>query len=335
VRGIKRIIFFFVAFGLSLILSGVWNSAEGAPGSPKIHLKLAGGLSFLSDGGGDLESIRLSSQEPDDFPIERTFDWEGISSIADWKAEVLLTFGRHFGAGFGVGRTSMSSTGDFFRRYYYYGFEWTEFLFDEKNSFHQQFQVSALALQLNAYAFLPLGRFKAYVFGGPGLYFGSFSHEFDCDLSWYVYERGFAPDWESIDDKMKHLEISETAQDRALGFQGGLGLEFQVWPQISVGFEASIRRVNFKNWDGTSTTSYQALDKSFDTASGWSTEQESWTHTGEGPLWFCYLELPHSVHIPTLFIGEDPPEDYYTNPTRQAAIDFNAVDLLLTLRIHI
>lgn len=333
----KRSVYLTVALGLSLILTAAGSSALASIRPVKVHLKLAGGWSFIPNGGGDLELVRTGStgySEQSYHEDKNSFDWKGISRVPDWKAEVLLTFGRYFGASLGLARTALSTAGNFSSGFDYYKLSWSQLSVTEENSYRQEFRVSSYALQLNVYGFLPLGRFNAYVFAGPGYYFGNFSHEFSCDLYRNVNERGFTPPWLSIHDNTAHEEISEKAQDRSLGFQGGIGLEFRVLPFVSLGFEALIRRVNLNNWEGTSTRSGWSINKTYDDTTGWDTVEDSWTLTGEGPLWYCYLDLPHDLKIKTLYVGQDPPEGYFFDPTRKAEINFHGVDFLLTLKFH-
>jgi len=300
-------------------------------------LKLAGGGSFISHGGGDLEMVRTGSTGYSERSYQYdhdSFDWQGVSRVPDWKAEVLVTFGRYFGASLGLGRTALSTAGNFSTGDYYYGLRYTQLEVIEENSYRQEFRVSSYALQLNVYGFLPLGRFNLYIFAGPGYYFGNLSHEFSCDLYRFIDERGFTPPWHHVHENTVHEEISEEAHDRALGFQGGIGLEFRVLPFVSLGFEALLRRVNFNGWEGTFTRSGWSTDNNYEDSTGWVTTDDSWTQTGEGSLWYCDLDLLHSLKIKTLSIAPGPPEGYSFDPTRRAEVNFHAIGLLLILKFH-
>jgi hypothetical protein len=326
-RRMRGSIFLAVALGLSLGLTGIGNKAQAAFAPIKAHLKLSYGWSFLSNKGGNIDTIRMGE------------DWKSVVKVPDWKAEFLVAFGDYLGASFGLGRTSFSCGGDYTYEWSHYEIEWSEFLIREKDIYSQQFKVSALAAQLNVYGFLPLGKFNAYVFAGPGLYFGDYSHDLAYDLSYYYYQRFFDPMEERILDAKKHLDLAEKAKGATLGFQGGIGLEFQVLPFVSIGLEAMIKRVGFHNWKGTSTSSYQGTDENFTTASGWTSTSDSWTHTAEGTLWYGYLELPHSHamadYLLTLFISENTPGgSWYADQARNADINFHAFDLILTLKFH-
>jgi hypothetical protein len=354
-KPIKLAILMILTVGFAVALAGAGTAAQAAIGPAKVHLKLSGGWSFLADGGGDLELIRKSSpghSEPSYEFLNYSFDWKGLSRVPDWKAELLVTFGRYFGVGLGIGKTRLSSKGKYSKYGYTYdsyyddySSQWCEYEYLESYNVQQDFQVSALSLQFNVYGLLPLGRFIVYAFAGPGYYTGDFQHGFNGRRSEDFYWQKFAslkfpddyPYWEYVEDNDYYYNLSETAEDHTFGFQGGLGLEFRINPHVSFGFEALVRRVNFNGWKGTATFNYQSVENSYSTTSGWDRNKDKWTLESRGPLWYyVFFDLSPDYYIPMMSVSADQPTNYwfYYKPARPAEINFHAFDLLLTLRIH-
>ena len=132
----------FVFLSISVALAAASRPAQAGEGQVGLRVKLSGGLGFLSDGGGDLETTRVETQawlSAHPSPWTGTMTWEGLSSVPDWKAEAILTFGRHFGLGLGLGRTALVSRGDLSADFHYYEMEWSAIQIDNSNSFSQRY----------------------------------------------------------------------------------------------------------------------------------------------------------------------------------------------------
>ena len=323
---------------LLVCLAGAGSARYAFAGGTAVRLKFSGGLGFLSDGGGDLELTRSEtppwlSEYP--FPYTDTFAWEGLSTVPEWKAEAILTFGRHFGLGLGLSRTVLSSTGNFSLAYEYFqthGYESISGKFSF--AFVQRYEASALGFQLNFYYFLPLGRFELYAFAGPGYYLGNLRHEYDDDISlrWDDYY-SYPPD-EYIKEIVEAKHISEKATCRRLGFQTGIGLQFRITSHVFFGIESMIRRVNFDDWQGTSSSSSQWTEKTFwESVGSWTTTTGSEVAEEEGSLWFFVGDVFGSFadDVPTLMISDTQPEATYSHSPRKAEVNFHAVDVMLTL----
>lgn len=329
----RLLLFLFVP----IVLTAALRPVQAGAGEVGFRLKLAGGRGFLSNGGGDLETTRVETQawlSSHLSPWKGTFDWEGLSTVPDWKAEFILTFGRHFGLGLGLGRTALTSRGDFAADFYWYESRWWAIELENSNSFSQSYKASALGFQLNLYYFLPLGRFELYAFAGPGLYFGKFSHDYKDSIFFRSSSIYFWPPDKQTEEFQANTQTSERASCTRLGFQGGVGVEFRVSPHVFFGFESLIRRVNFDDWRGTFDSSFQSTDKFFNTSQGWwKTVTDSGTAWGEGELWSHSVVIDGAFmdKLPVLSISEGTPEGDLYNPVHKAEINFHAIDILLTL----
>ncbi len=331
---------YFRAMGLVFVvcLSGAWSAGYASGGSTAVRLKFSAGLGFLSDAGGDLATVRTETKSwlsDYPFPYTDTFAWEELSkSVPEWKAEAILTFGRHFGLGLGLSRTVLSTAGDFSLAFDYYESRWFAISITDSFEFGQRFKASALGFQLNFYYFLPLGRFELYAFAGPGYYLGDLGHDYDESLSMrYVYSYYDPPD-QYIHEIVEQRQTSDKATCRKLGFQTGIGLQFRITSHIFFGVEAMVRRVNFDDWKGMSSSSNQWTEKTFRESEGtWTTSTGGEVAAGEGSLWSFVDTVCEGYFddFPTLLISDGQPEATYSRVARKAEINFHAVNVMLTL----
>jgi len=329
-----------LAVVFSLALAGAGSAARAAGGGVGVSLKFSAGPSLLFNGGGDLETNRVETQawlSAHPSPWTGTMTWEGLSTVPDWKAEAILTFGRHFGLGLGLGRTALVSRGDLSAEFHYYDMEWSAIQLDNSNSFSQRYSASALAFQLNFYYFLPLGRFEFHAFAGPGCYLGKLSHDYEERLFFSDSTIYFSPSATYTEEYQEHKLVSESASCTRLGFQAGIGVEFRVSPHISLGVESVIRRVNFDDWQGTYSSSYQSTDRFYSTSQGWwKTITDGGVAAGKGDLWSHAVKIfgDATGDLPMLSISEGAPQGSPDNVARKAEINFHAIDLLLTLTVR-
>lgn len=327
----------------ALALAGAGSAAYAAGGHVGVRLKFAAGLGLLFNGGGDLKnfgsaSVDFASQFGGDIFQTSISRWDNPSSFADWRAEVILTFGRYFGLGFGVGHVSVSSRGDYALTFDYYASRYTAFQIDWDWVFHHRFEVSMVPLQLNFYGFLPLGRLTLYAFAGPGFYLGSLTHDYE-NRSFYRHDEYFwPPEYPEFEHYAREVRSQESRAEKAtcsrFGLQGGLGLELHLTPRLSIGLESFLRMVNFNDWQGSFSSNFAEAERLFNNSQGWRDgESSSGSTEGQGYLWI-YDKGPYTNYLseqPEMFLlGSEPLGPDYAN-ARKAAINFNAAGFLMTM----
>jgi len=333
-----------LAVALSLALAGAGSASYAAGGPVGVRLEFSAGLGLLLNGGGDLQtfgssSVAFASQFGREAFQISTFDWKNpSSSFTDWRAEVILTYGRYFGLGFGIGHASLSGGGDYALTFDYYASRYTAFQIDRDWAFHHRFEVSMVPLQLNFYGFLPLERLTLYAFAGPGIYLGSLTHDYE-NRSFYRHDEYYWPPENPVFAHYAHeIQSQESRAEKAtcnrFGFQGGLGVELRVTPQLSFGLESYLRTVSFNDWQGSFTSSFSQTERLYDNTSGWRDgESSSGSAVGQGTLWI-YEIGPYANYLneqPEMFLLETEPVGRDYANARKAAINFNAAGFLMTV----
>jgi hypothetical protein len=330
--------------GLMLVgLTWIWllgcGRARADPPKVGVHLKLTAGLGFLFDGAGDLKGFRenarsFAAEWGLDVFQESSFNWPGRSSLPDFRAELLLTFGRHLGVGFGTGRASLSNGGDFSLLFDYYDSRWFAVSLKEESTFRHWFELTVVPLELAGYGFLPLGRLTLYAFGGPGLYLGTLRHNLETQR---LYRRDiylFEPNGHSALETQSFEQGSEKATTSGLGLRGGFGVRVCLTPRLSVGFESALRWAGLGDWQGTYSSGFESSSRTYDDLNGWSPSLvDRWTEEGSGSLWLTEIKDDRFGGVPGLRILENP-EAAESEVVREASFNLNGLSLLFTLTFH-
>ncbi len=310
-------------------------AARAAPSPVGVQVKLSGGIGLLFDGAGDLQGFRERCQDFAagwwDAYASSTFAWPERSSLPDFRAEVLLTIGPHFGLGFGAGSGRLSTAGDFSLIFDYYDSRWFAIGIKEEYAFQHRLELTVVPLELAAYGFLPLGRLTLYAFGGPGLYLGTLHHDWETRLldrhDIYLFE----PNGHSAQETQSNETGSEKATASGLGLRGGLGAQVRLSPGVSVGFETAFRWAGLGDWTGTLASVYDSQEREYSDLAGWSilsTVHE--VREASGPLWVYAIDDPDGA--PGLRILGNA--DLSKVETRRASFDLNGVNFLFTLTFH-
>lgn len=162
------------------------------------------------------------------------------------------------------------------------------------------FKLSSTALTLSAYYFRPLTTRVAVILkGGPGYFWGR---------GQYVM---------SVLGSGENYTLNGDIKDRALGFQGSLGVEFKISDHISLFAEGSGRLAKFSNWQGDET---EVDNGAISTAAA-------------APVWHvteAYSNL--GVYYNSIYLGQEP-HDPALKDTRRFEVDLSGIAFQLGVRI--
>ena len=164
-------------------------------------------------------------------------------------------------------------------------------------------QFSALALTANVYVFFGRSPLEFYAFTGPGLYFGKATWDYLFNDLRIIFG-GYFED-QSID-----------AKAHGLGFQGGLGLDYELTPRVGFFAEGKVRACKLNDWTG---------DEVWETTLGG-------PFTWSGKLWFYeFYDFMYGTdgwypYTDTFEEGNEPSGDYARNG-RPFEIDLTGVSL--------
>jgi len=219
------IILSLLVLGL-LLLAGPVLAEEGL--NPlSIKLSLGAGLSSDGDFGAfvnDFESFTSYLAAVTGLEKSGELEWPMLGNALG--AEFIWGVSKRFGLGLGVGSLTKSEKSAL-------GLGLGPNLFIEGDL---DFKLSSTALTLSAYYFRPLTTRVAVILkGGPG----------------YFWSRGQYV--MSVLGSGENNTLNGDIKDRALGFQGSLGVEFKISDHISLFAEGSGRLVKFSNWQGDET----------------------------------------------------------------------------------
>jgi hypothetical protein len=138
----------------------------------------------------------------------------------------------------------------------------------------------------NLYYFTPLGdSLNFYIYGGVGYYLGKLTHNCKHDYTCFT-ETQFLYSWDEKYDYRSSVTIKEESKQSTVGFKGGLGLEMNMGPSISLGLEVFGRFVNFNNWEGDYSRSWTSRERLWHKLYGWYFDETlSGSSSEHGNLW--------------------------------------------------
>lgn len=204
------------------------------------RFKFNGGYGTLN--GGDANAIMDDSlRQLEDFEELFNYYYSGTATEisgdvkkfgkgTEFGGEAILTFGS-FGVGGGLDYITRSANTELsFTLPDYSGYNW---------DINHNGSLKALALMINFYAFLGKAPLNIYVYGGPGFYFGTAT--WDAKYVDNVFYYDLTSEY--------HTEVTGTA----IGFQGGLGVEFDLAKNFAIFLEGKGRFCKINNWSGDMT----------------------------------------------------------------------------------
>jgi opacity protein-like surface antigen len=119
-------------------------------------------------------------------------------------------------------------------------------------------EITAIPIKLSAHYFFPVtSQVNVFLNGGIGYYFGKINYHLRSDI-------------QVLDEPEESGKIEGEVKDNALGFHGGIGVEYNVAKNIAFFVEGAGRYAKLKDWEGDET---QTLDSQI-------AEQKS------GTLWY-------------------------------------------------
>ncbi len=302
---------------------------------PRFSFKLIGG--FSSMGGGDLnEAIkerRKLSSDYNNLGINAEFDLDEFRWLTTLKGELMVHLTPNFGIGIGTEYLSKTNKGTGHVDHndgilYWLGTESSELNYNSDISI----LMKAVPVIFNLYYFVPVGEKTSVFFSiGAAYYFGSFEYITDYDLS--LKET-------TLDEIYRYTENGKPenkAKATSLGFQGGVGLEFDFTSNISLVAEINARMVNFKNWEGDVTNEHWSWASShwietvgyagyvdFDSDSG--------RYSETGKMWhYTTPDFITEGDYKTVGIFKDRP----LSADREAEINLNGLQFRIGIRIRI
>jgi len=250
----------------------------------KIELRLLAGMNYLS--GGDINKgdnpwiglFAMAGYSMETKPVHLGFDFGG---------DIIINLTPKIGIGFGVG--------------YIQGAKTSELTVSngEEGTFTNKPKISAVPIKLGLFFNIPLSEVMNVVFNvGGGLYLAKYS----CNFR--VEENG---GW---------AELNQETNASGLGFHGGIGLEFNLAPNIAFVIEGQGRYAKFGGFEGTCESSGDIEDSG----------------KFEGTLYYYEWREDGKIY-PTVFVSSQrPPGSVFSN-VREAKVDFSGFTLMAGIKI--
>ena len=288
-------------------------------------------------GSGDLnEAIKDYNKLYSDYNnlgFTAASDLDEFRWLTTLKGELIVHLTPNFGIGIGTEYLSKTNKGTGSADYsdgisYWEGTESSEFNYNSDIST----LIKSVPIMLNLYYFVPVGG-KASVFFavGAAYYFGSLEYTSNYDLS--LKET-------NVNEIYRYTENGKPgnkAKATSLGFQGGVGLEFDFTSNISLVAEINGRMVNFKNWEGDVTNDHWSWAYShwIETVgySGYvDFDSDSGRYSETGKMWhYTTTDIITEGNYKTVGISTNKP---FTSD-REAEINLNGFQFRIGIRIRI
>jgi opacity protein-like surface antigen len=306
-RNFTRPLFFIICLSFVLLLPGLIHAGKSneqqrlyeryQPSTgPSIYfgLKFYGGMNYMF-----ASDINDHLQGTTDYWNDRGADVGGEFKPLNWGfdvgGEIIIHFGPQFGIGLGGGYIQTDSKSTVNNTWPIYSYQDTA-----------SPEVSAIPITLSGYFGFPLGRKISFIANlGLGYYLGTFKWNYSWDSEFDVFEEN----WEG--------------KSNALGFHGGLGLEFNFSSKIALVIEGFGRYAKLKSLKGDYT-----LEETYFGFHG----EES---INDATLW--YYEWQSSLtgnNYPSIdFDDEKPEETLYIKNVREGEVDLTGFSIRIGIKI--
>lgn len=260
------------------------------PAYSQLSLKLTGGWTYVA--AGDLNKAFRSENDLFGLYAFSHSGWfPAFHGGSNFGAELLYRVNEHLGLGLGIG---------YFRKPSEF-----EVAFDYGNPTNQAFALSAAAIPitLNLHYSVRVGRsLNMFFTGGTGYYLTKFNFGFDMD--WGAKDQyGFGYSYKS--------------GSGGLGFQGGIGLEYQIDGRLSLSVEVLGRLAKISDFKGDWTRAI--------TSQGTTTRDQ-----GRNADFYFFEYLVDGTTYSDLFFGEGLPERAIH--VRRGAIDLTGFSALVGIK---
>jgi hypothetical protein len=257
----------------------------------KFGFRLTGGASLLMHNDFN-DFLQTYNDLIDDTPyVSADSEFEMIKMGTDFGGEILISFVPHFSVGIGAGYLSAGKETavelDIYGTY------------TEDLSYHPKF--SAIPITLSFYYGIPVGSFMEVVLNaGFGYYIGTVNFDF-------YYKEALGTDWAEETDTW-------SAKSNALGFHGGIDLEFGIAPNLALVVGAKGRYAKITDLTGD-------MEWDFDTSVGYSSSGTEEDLT----LWYFYEEMTAGKEYPLVELSEDKPTGSYLSDVRKGEVNLSGI----------
>jgi hypothetical protein len=323
-----------------IVLSAFALSAQEKKSGLTLSLKLNGGIGLLLDGGGDLETNRQQmvayvtalGRQPH---YTGQANWDKTSTLPALDGELVFQFGRSFGIGIGSGWVNVRSRGTL-----NYSVAVTQpigldtYTADEKSNTAFDYKLTAIPIKISFYGFLPMGRWSAFGRAGIGYYFGHLTRAMTQDAT--LNEQLLSTMNPDIRGTLTaRVEGNEDSKVNALGFHGGLGLEYRTGV-VAFGVECFGRFAQFSGWSGSSNESDQARIRIWKEGIGWLPDQIlDETHSVSGKLYYSeQYDSSLNGYFGRMAILQNKPFGVDIRNSREARININTIGLVFSVRFY-
>lgn len=292
----QRMVLFGLVFLFAFGLTSIGHADSAIKG---FTLKLGGGAGTWN--GSDINNfftdfnVRMNNTAGLIVGADVVGQIHALNHGPEFEGEFIIELPKNFAVGIGIGY--MVRSGD----------DTTEIsLGGVSESIGIATRFSAVPITLNGYFNLPLGtKTKAYVKAGVGYYIGK--------STYFVRQEarilGLPPAWQ---------EDEGDASSNAFGFQGGMGIEFNLSESVALFFETVGRSATLKNWEGQNRYN-DFLGVSESESTDWYYTEE---HDGQTGKWYR-----------TVQITDEEPSGVDIRNVRKAEISYTGVVLRLGIKI--
>ena len=290
-------VFLMVCLSVFFLLPGL-NQAETAQSWQKkgIALKFTGGMSYLRLDDWEYHLMGWRAYQD-----RATTAWGGTMEGAfksikwglDFEGDVIIYLNSRFGINIGSGYISGNRGPD--------ANEITYYMPGESATSTYDMQLSAIPVKIGVYYCLyRSSKFRFFLNGGIGYYFAKMSE--DLKSQW---------------DGNWGNEYQES-KGNGIGFQGGMGFEFDIAKSIAFVVEGSGRYAKIRDFEG---------DKDATNSFGLNTSTQ-------GGLYY-YESLTSYGYVPFISIKEEPPFGPNYRKVRKATVDLSGFTVRTGIKIRL
>jgi len=265
------------------------TQGQAGQNSITFGFRLTGGASLLMRNDFNDHMQGLNDLVDDNSFYSADSEFELIKMGTDASGEILISFMPNLSIGIGAGYLSAGK--ETTAELHFYGF-------DEDITYHPKF--SAIPITLSFYYGIPIGNtIKAVLNAGFGYYIGTVSYD-------YYYEERLSSYW---------YEEEETwsAKSNALGFHGGIDLDFGIAPNLALVVGIKGRYAKLTDLTGDTDWEYQV---SYGFSGSGTDEDET--------LWFGDYEYA-SRDYPRLILRPTKPTGSYWSNVREAEVNLSGI----------
>lgn len=266
-------------------------------------LKFWGGAGYLFGNhfNDHIQTENTTNAERTNIRVDR--EHALMKTASDVGVEFILNIGPRLGVGFGIG---------YFMAQKNSRAEFTSLVEPGELTAEYKPKITALPLILSIHYGLPLGeRFRLNALAGAGFYYGKVYWGYNYEYTSPIFLTGYSRfNWNAAAD--------------ALGFHGGLELEWEFMRGIGLVIGASGMKAAFGNLTGELK---------------WEEYAEFWGHQDSGTiqdytLWFLEEEF-YGPWYPQLWLSKEMPDEWYVRNVEKARISVSRISIVVGIKIYL